>query len=450
MTANGLALRSIAIEFGPAEVVDSLLIRPLAFYLGPILFGSMVAGWIFAKLVADVGFYVLAIFSYERFKGLLAVRRVSVRGGVRMDPQRRSRLRDELRGQAQRHGWDELRRRPRHPAAGARPLSGGRAVFDAHRAPAWVSVALRGQGPSAPRGADGRWQRCGSGFDVATTAEVDLPRSLGIPMDRCIHTHPVKKPADIDHAYAHGIRTFVVDNPVEAQKFVGRPSDIELLVRLAFPNPSAKSDLSTKFGVDPAEAELLVKHVVAAGVRFAGFSFHVGSQGTSVQPYRDALRATLDLTSTSSGRWGCACRSSTSAAASRWPTARTCRRSPPSATVVDEVLGVAPGRLHAMLAEPGRIPGASCMTLLTSVVGTATRDGKVWHYLDDGLYGSYSNVLTEDVHPPILALDELRDGRSADLEPVTLAGPTCDSVDVVARDYPMPSLRPSATSWSAR
>jgi hypothetical protein len=75
LTANGLALRSIAIEFGPAEVVDSLLIRPLAFYLGPVLFGGMVAGWIFAKLVADVGFYVLAIFSYERFKGLLAVRR---------------------------------------------------------------------------------------------------------------------------------------------------------------------------------------------------------------------------------------------------------------------------------------------------------------------------------------------------------------------------------------
>jgi hypothetical protein len=75
LAANGLALRSVAIEFGPAEVIDSLLIRPLAFYLGPILLGGMVAGWIFGKLVADVGFYVLAIFSYERFKGLLAVRR---------------------------------------------------------------------------------------------------------------------------------------------------------------------------------------------------------------------------------------------------------------------------------------------------------------------------------------------------------------------------------------
>ncbi|TPG35711.1 hypothetical protein [Mycolicibacterium hodleri] len=74
LNANGRALRSVAIEFGPAEVIDSLIIRPLAFYVGPILFGGMVAGWIFAKLVADVGFYLLAIFSYERFSGLLVVR----------------------------------------------------------------------------------------------------------------------------------------------------------------------------------------------------------------------------------------------------------------------------------------------------------------------------------------------------------------------------------------
>ena len=77
LNANGRALRSVAIEFGPAEVIDSLIIRPLAFYVGPILFGGMVAGWIFAKLVADVGFYVLAIFSYERFTGLLVVGRRS-------------------------------------------------------------------------------------------------------------------------------------------------------------------------------------------------------------------------------------------------------------------------------------------------------------------------------------------------------------------------------------
>ncbi|MBB5162578.1 hypothetical protein [Mycobacterium sp. AZCC_0083] len=75
LAANAIALRSVAIEFGPAEVIDSLFIRPAAFYLGPVLFGNMLGGWIFAKLVADVGFYALAILSYERFKGLLAVGR---------------------------------------------------------------------------------------------------------------------------------------------------------------------------------------------------------------------------------------------------------------------------------------------------------------------------------------------------------------------------------------
>jgi hypothetical protein len=72
--ANWTALRSLAVEFGPAEVIDSLIIRPLAFYVGPVLFGNLLAGWIFGKVVADIGFYVLAIFSYERFKGLLVVR----------------------------------------------------------------------------------------------------------------------------------------------------------------------------------------------------------------------------------------------------------------------------------------------------------------------------------------------------------------------------------------
>jgi ornithine decarboxylase len=93
-----------------------------------------------------------------------------------------------------------------------------------------------------------------------------------------------------------------------------------------------------------------------------------------------------------------------------------------------------------LLAEPGRYLAADCMTLLTSVVGTAERDGREWHYLDDGLYGSYSNVMTEDVHPPILALRELTDDGASQYEPVTLAGPTCDSADVIARDYPMPPL----------
>ena len=48
-----------------------MAVRPIAFYVGPSIFDNTVAGWIFGKLVSDVACYVLAIFSYERFKGLL-------------------------------------------------------------------------------------------------------------------------------------------------------------------------------------------------------------------------------------------------------------------------------------------------------------------------------------------------------------------------------------------
>jgi ornithine decarboxylase len=281
---------------------------------------------------------------------------------------------------------------------------------------------------------------CGGGFDVASGAEVALLHGLGLPMDRCIHTHPIKKPADIDVAYAAGIRTFVVENLCEVRKFAGRPADIELLVRLAFRNPAAKSDLSFKFGVEPDDAELLVKHVVAAGVQFAGFSFHVGSQSASARPYGTALSGTLDVISHIAENLGV--HSRVIDIGGGFPVAY--REPMPTIDAIGDVIDDALGSARddfVLLAEPGRYLAADCMTLLTSVVGTAERDGRVWHYLDDGVYGSYSNVMTEDVHPPILALREITDDGASEYEQATLAGPTCDSADIIARDYPMLALQ---------
>ena len=352
-----------------------------------------------------------------------------------MKPPRRLQLREELRpyadrltALAERHGTPLLVLQPHLAARRYRELSARLPGFRMHYAvkalphPVVLSTMAI----------------CGGGFDVASSAEVDLLQQLGLPMDRCIHTNPIKKPADIDHAYAAGIRTFVVENPCEAQKFAGRPEDIEVLVRLAFRNPAAKSDLSSKFGVEPTDAELVVKHVIAAGVQFAGFSFHVGSQGSSTQPFDTALRGTLDLVTHIAASLGVQTR--VIDIGGGFPVEY--RDPMPTIDSITDVIDSALGPARedfTLLAEPGRYLVADCMTLLTSVVGTAERDGQVWHYLDDGVYGSYSNVMTEDVHPPILGLRELFDD-DVTYEPVTLAGPTCDSADVIARDYPMPAL----------
>ena len=233
-----------------------------------------------------------------------------------MNPSLRSQWRDTLRARSETESWRAL------IAQHGTPLL----VLDPYRVVEQCRLLkshLRGFGlhyavKTSPHPAVLRAVAAsGCGFDVATRAEIELLGALGLPIDRCINTNPVKKLTDIDHAYMAGVRTFVVDNPIEAQKFAGLPADIDILVRLAFPNPSAKSDLSDKFGADLADAELVVKHVLATGVRFAGFSFHVGSQGTTHR--RTALRcaAHWSLSPTSTKRSASQPKSSISAVAFR-------------------------------------------------------------------------------------------------------------------------------------
>ena len=82
---------------------------------------------------------------------------------------------------------------------------------------------------------------------------------LGLPLDRCIHTNPIKKPADIDAGYAAGTRTFVVENLCEVEKFAGRPADIERLVKnviavvCSSPGSASTSAVTARRRVSPRE-----------------------------------------------------------------------------------------------------------------------------------------------------------------------------------------------------
>ena len=293
----------------------------------------------------------------------------------------------------------------------------------------------------------------GASFEVASRGEVDLLEREGVAIDRCLHTHPVKTIADITGAYLRGIRTFVVDNPDEVGKFRGLPSDFSVLVRLSFPNPGAKSDLSSKFGVAPEDADALVGHCLRAGLRVAGFTFHVGSQTTSAAPWVHAIRRTLALMRRLEHTHGI--RFDTLDLGGGFPVGYD-EPAPSLAELgrgIRAALAAAPDR-YRIIVEPGRFVSAPAMTLVTRVVGTADRIDGRWAYLDEGLYGAYSNIPAEDVHALVFAGSELdaqpqsddtgdratRRLRDHRREPVTLAGPTCDSVDVVARRLPLPPL----------
>jgi len=278
----------------------------------------------------------------------------------------------------------------------------------------------------------------GCSFDVATGEELALVQRHGVSAHRVIHTHPIKKASEIAEAIGAGVRTFVVDNEVELNKFTDAAAGVRVILRLSYPSPHAKSDLSSKFGVGSFEAERLVRHALGRGIHVAGFSFHVGSQLDDPDRFARAISDTIALIDDLEARLGV--RFGVLDIGGGFPVAYD----EPVASIEEVAARIRPvlepyaGRFD-IIAEPGRIMVGDCMTLISSVVGIAERGDGRWYYLDDGLYGSYSNVLTEDVHPMIFAERELR-GEGPAHRWATVAGPTCDSTDVIAREQMLPDL----------
>lgn len=129
----------------------------------------------------------------------------------------------------------------------------------------------------------------GAGFDLATNGEVDLVRGQNVDPTTCIHTHPIKRAGDIEYPLEYGCNTFVFDNIHELEKFKSYRKKVKLLLRVSFPNPESKADLSKKFGCTPAQAMELLQWAKNLGIEVIGLSFHVGSQVNNAKRHVEAI-----------------------------------------------------------------------------------------------------------------------------------------------------------------
>jgi ornithine decarboxylase len=275
----------------------------------------------------------------------------------------------------------------------------------------------------------------GGGFDVATSGEIKLVRAAGVGPERCIHTHPIKTDAEIRAALRFGIRRFVVDNPDELRKFRRHRGRAEVLLRLSFRDPTAVVDLSRKFGCEPAAVIPMLELAQSLGVTVRGLSFHVGSQVAEPRKYVEAIGVCTELIAH-------ACASGLADlnlldigggfpiayGGTLQPIREFCR---PIRQALKQV-----ARGVRVIAEPGRFIAGPAGTAVATVVGRAQREGRWWYYLDDGLYGSYNGQLYDHARYPIDA-----PGCRGPAHPCVLAGPTCDSIDVVREDIPLPELQ---------
>lgn len=273
----------------------------------------------------------------------------------------------------------------------------------------------------------------GGGFDLATNGEVELVRRLKVSAERCIHTHPIKRDGDIRSALSFGVTRFVVDNVDELRKFVKFRSRLSLMIRVSFRSADAVCDLSRKFGCDPESVAELLALAGVLGIKVEGLSFHAGSQAASPAMHVEAINVCRELIREAAAR-GLELRTldigggfPVDYLGAAMPIEEFC-------APIRHALGSLKAPLR-VIAEPGRYIAAPAAIAVSSVMGRALRDGRWWYYLDDGVYGSYSGEMFDRVTYPKEAL--VPPGPKY---PSVLAGPTCDSIDVIDDKLELPKL----------
>jgi ornithine decarboxylase len=270
----------------------------------------------------------------------------------------------------------------------------------------------------------------GCGFEIASIAELDLLLSLGVPAAEVFYSNPVKARESIAYAAAKGVEWFVIDSLDELRRVHEIAPQAKLYLRIATPNIGSDWPLSGKFGAGAGDAREIVAAAAKLGADLAGVTFHVGSQCRNPENWRVALEKARSLFDT---MLKAGLRPRLLNIGGGFPVRHV--KPIPSVevigAVVNEGLKAFPDEVQ-VIAEPGRYLVSDAGYFVCRVLGTAVRAGKRWMHWDAGLFGGVIES-SEGLKYRI------RTDRSGPDIPWTVGGPTCDSVDIVMRDEPLPS-----------
>lgn len=273
----------------------------------------------------------------------------------------------------------------------------------------------------------------GCGFDVASIGEVRRLQRLGVAGSQITFSATVKIPSHIAEAHARGVDRFAFDSPTEVAKLAHHAPGSRAVVRVEVPHEGSRWPLDGKFGVPPDEAVELLKLAEQHGLRPYGVTFHVGSQCLRPQSWIDAIEVCGHV-------WRAAREHGIHLKLVNLGGGLPARYTEDIPTMAEIGAATARAARHTFgpdveyAIEPGRSLVADAGTLFTSVIGKATRHGKTWIFVDLSIYAGLLEVIGGWSYPMRTDKDHLP------LRNVTLAGPSCDSTDILAQDIELPDL----------
>jgi ornithine decarboxylase len=274
----------------------------------------------------------------------------------------------------------------------------------------------------------------GSSFDCASVVEIEQALATGAGADRISFGNTIKKERDIARAFAYGVRLFAVDCEAEVEKIARAAPGSRVFCRILCDGAGAEWPLSKKFGCAPAMAPDVLEHAQRLGLVAYGVSFHVGSQQGNVQAWDSALATAAGIFREMAER-GIVL--SMVNMGGGFP-AKYLRAMPGVPAYGDAIFNSLRrhfgNRLPETIIEPGRGMVGDAGMIEAEVVlvsKKAANDDIRWVYLDIGKFQGLAETMDEAIRYPI------RTERDGDAKaPCVLAGPTCDSVDVLYEKTP--------------
>ena len=273
----------------------------------------------------------------------------------------------------------------------------------------------------------------GSCFDCASIFELDRVLDSGVEPDRVSYGNTIKKAKHVKYAFDRGVRLYATDSKADLQTIAEQAPGSKVFVRILVEGgETAEWPLSRKFGCHPDVAIDLLVQAKQLGLVPYGISFHVGSQQKDIAVWDAALSKVKYMFDWMKYEEGISLKMINMGGG--FP-ANYISEVNPIQIYAEEITRYLHDdygdELPELILEPGRSLVGESGVLVSEVVLISRKsrtDLNRWVYLDVGLFQGLIETLGESIKYPIYTpkMEEARDFGT-----VVLAGPTCDSTDIM-------------------
>ncbi|HAK89208.1 MAG TPA: type III PLP-dependent enzyme [Nitrospiraceae bacterium] len=270
----------------------------------------------------------------------------------------------------------------------------------------------------------------GVGFEIASEGELQLLASINVEPERIITSNPVKTFKFLEQAVEYGVKYYAYDSFAEVDKLARYAPGSNVYVRLTVPNEGSEWPLSKKFGVETDEALDLLVYAKDKGLNPVGITFHVGSQCNNVYNWNAAVDKARELWEMAEQK---GIKLSMLNIGGGYPIRYT-KNVPDIETIekkVDKVIFQKFPQDIEVFIEPGRAMVGDAGVFVSTVIGKTKRGDENWLHIDVGVFNGLMESVGGIKYTYVV-------GSRNDPMAWTIAGPSCDSFDVIDREVELP------------